>query len=701
MNNNYSIQLGRETFAFNTGYLAKQADGAVLVSSGENMVFASVVAAKDLVEGQDYFPLMVDYREKLYAAGLFPGGFIKRETRPSDRETLTSRLADRPLRPLFPEDFMNEVQIIIYVMSSDGMTQPDVLAINAASGALTVSGIPFNGPVGAVRVGRIDGQFVLNPTFDEAEKSEIDLVVAGTVKAVTMIEGLAQNVSEETMISAVEFAHENIKKICACQEEMRAKCGKPTIGYTPVSADPELKKEIYDRYYGAVENLITIKDKKQREAAFEAIVKQAKQELADRFPNTIKQAQGIIDGIDYTVMRKRILDESARADGRKLTEIRPIDIMLGLLPRAHGSAVFTRGQTQSLGIVTLGTVADAQRVEALEGKSHKRFMLHYNFPPFSVGETGRVGGTGRREIGHGMLAERALSYAVPDEEKFPYTIRVVSEILESNGSSSMATVCSGSLAMFNAGVPLKSAVAGIAMGLVMEGGRYAILSDILGLEDHLGDMDFKVAGTATGITAFQLDIKIEGITTEIMRTALNQAREGRMHILGEMAKACPEPSMQLSPYVPKMKMFMIDPDKIGAVIGTGGKIIRGLIEECGADINIEDSGAVTVSSMSLDNIAMAEKKIRAIVEDIEVGKIYEGTVKKCTNFGAFVEIVPGKEGLLHVSNMDFKRVNKVSDLMKVGDIVPVMVTAVDRSGKIELNRKEALKVLGKKSDDHN
>ncbi|HDP81115.1 MAG TPA: polyribonucleotide nucleotidyltransferase [Spirochaetes bacterium] len=686
-----SAEIGRDKIKFNTGYLAKQADGSVAVACGETMVFASVVASRKAVEGQDYFPLMVDYREKFYAAGKIPGGYIKREGRPSDRETLTSRLTDRPLRPLFPKDFVNDVQIIIYVFSSDQKFQTDVLAINAASAALIISGIPFKGPVGAVRVGRIGGEYVINPTFDEMEKSDIDLMVAGTSKAVTMIEGLAKNVSEDDMAGAVEFAHENIKTLCAAQEELRSQAGKPLMAYTPKKVDQALRDELRERYLGDISDLINVKEKKAREDAFNAIVEKAKTDMAEKYPDSINQAAALLDDLDYEVMRKNILNNNLRADGRGLKDIRPIDVIVGVLPRAHGSSVFTRGQTQSLGVVTLGTVRDSQRLDALEGESFRRFMLHYNFPPFSVGETGRVGGTGRREIGHGMLAERALDYVLPDQMSFPYTIRVVSEILESNGSSSMASVCSGSLALYNAGVPIKSAVAGIAMGLIMEEDRYAILSDIMGLEDHLGDMDFKVAGTADGITAFQLDIKIEGITPEIMRKALEQAREGRLHILEKMNAVISEPEKELAPHAPRITVITVEVDKIGGIIGPGGKIIKAIIEETGADIDIEDDGTVCISAPDKESIDKAIAKIRAITEDVMVGKIYSGKVKKVMEYGAFVEILPGKEGLIHISKLDFQKVNKVSDVLKEGDEVPVKVIGIDRQGRVDLSRKDALK----------
>lgn len=685
-----SVIVGKEKLVFSTGYLAKQADGSVLLSYGDVVIFASAVMSKGVKEGQDFFPLTVDYKEKFYAAGKIPGGFIKRESRSSDKEILVSRLSDRPIRPLFPKDFIHEVQVIIYVLSADKKNQQDVLSINASSAALAISGMPFHGPVGAVRMGRVNGEWIVNPTFEESEQSDIDLIVAGTKKAVTMIEGSSKNVSEEDMIKAVEIAHDNIKNICEAQEEFARVHGKPQKPYKSFAKDENLIAELRSRYFAELESLKNYKIKKEREDAFDAIVDKAKEELKEAFPETVGQTRGIIDGFDAEIMRKTILTEGVRADGRGLRDIRKIDIRLGILPRAHGSAVFTRGETQSLGITTLGTVSDAQRQDDLEGESEKKFMLHYHFPPFSVGETGRVGGVGRREVGHGMLAERSLEYAIPEAEKFPYVIRQVSEILESNGSSSMASVCSGSLSMFNAGVPLKAAIAGIAMGLVLEGDKYAVLSDILGLEDHLGDMDFKVSGTTTGITAFQLDIKVEGITTEIMRNALMQAKEGRLKILDIMIAAIAQPSDSLSPYAPKLKMIKVNPEKIGGIIGSGGKNIKKIIEESGAEINIEDDGSVTISSMDQSAIDAAERMILSIVEEIEVDKVYEGRVTRIQDYGAFVEIVPGKEGLLHISKMDTKRVNNVRDIMNIGDKVKVKVIKIDDMGRIDLSRKDAL-----------
>ncbi len=689
MSTEVNVAVGKENLSFNTGYLAKQADGSVAVSFGEVIVLATAVASKEVREGQDFFPLTVDYREKAYAAGKIPGGFIKREARPRDKEVLTCRLTDRPIRPLFPKDFINEVQIIIYVLSADQANPHDIVAINAASAALSVSGLPFNGPVGAVKIGRVEDTWIINPTFADLERSDIDLVVAGTKEGVTMIEGSAKNVSEDDMIEAVTLAHENIKKICEALEELREKAGKPAFEYSPCVKDESLKNLIREKYYSEIESLVQYIIKLEREKAKDAIVDRVKAELEERFPDTIHEASEIVDDLDGEILRKRILAEGKRADGRGLKEIRQIEIMAGILPRAHGSVVFTRGETQSLGITTLGTVADAQRLDDIEGEGEKRFMLHYHFPPFCVGETGRHGGVGRREIGHGMLAERALEHVLPEEEDFPYTIRQVSEILESNGSSSMASVCSGSLSMYNAGVPLKDAVAGIAMGLVKEEGEYAILSDILGLEDHLGDMDFKVAGTEAGITAFQMDIKIEGITPEIMRVALEQAKEGRLHILGEMNKVIPKPEEKLSPYAPKMKMIMINPEKIGEIIGPGGKIIRRIQEESGADLNVEDDGSVTISAVSYESIEAAEKQILGILADIEVDKVYMGEVKRIMDFGCFVEVLPGKEGLVHISKLDKSRVENVSDVVKVGDRIKVKCIGIDEKGRVNLSIKDA------------
>ena len=689
MSQDFGLDIGNSRLNFSTGYFAKQAHGSVMVSLGETIVFASAVMSEDVKEGQDFFPLTVDYREKVYAAGKIPGGFIKRESRASDREILVARLTDRPIRPLFPSDFVNEVQIIIYVMSADKENQQDILAINAASAALMLSGMPFKGPVGAVRVGRVDGQFIINPTFQEMKYSDMDVVVAGTVRAVTMIEGCASLVSEDDMIGAVEFAHKHIIQICGLQQQMAREAGKPEMEYTPVSFDQTLKNELRNKYNADLEKLNGDYIKKNREKNFSLLAKRAKDELKEQFPDTAGQIKTLLDELDGEIIRRRILEEGVRADGRGLKDIRPIDIMVGILPRTHGSAVFTRGETQSVGITTLGTIADAQRMDNLEGEAEKRFMLHYHFPPFSVGETGRTGGAGRREIGHGMLAERALEAVVPDMDTFPYTIRQVSEIFESNGSSSMASVCSGTLSMFNAGVPLKAPVAGIAMGLVMEGDKWAVISDILGLEDHLGDMDFKVTGSKNGISAFQLDIKIEGINTDIMRKALEQAREGRLHILEKMNAIISEPEKEMSPHAPKIKTIFVNPEKIGEIIGPGGKTIKRIVEETGAAINIEDDGSVAISAPNGESIEKAMAFIARICEEIEVGRVYEGTVKRITDFGAFVEILPRKEGLVHISNLSIERVRAVGDVVKLGDRVKVRVIKIDKQGRIDLSLKDA------------
>jgi polyribonucleotide nucleotidyltransferase len=686
-----SVEIGGKKINFNTGNVAKQADGSVIVTCGETVVLATVVAAKKAKEGQDFFPLSVEYREKYYAAGRFPGGYIKREGRPGDHEILTCRITDRPLRPLFPKDFVNDVQIIIYVLSSDRAELPDILAINAASAALSVSCIPFHGPVGAVRVGLIGGKLVLNPTAAELAKSDLNLAVAGTEKAVTMIEGESANISEEQMLEAVLFAHDNIKTLCKAQSELKTKAGKPLMTYEGRPWDAALEKVIREKYTAEIDTLGKILTKKPREDALADIAEKVKTELAEQFPDTIGQAKEMVHDVDRDIVRRKITNNGGRPDGRALDEIRTITIEPDFLPqRVHGSALFTRGETQSLGVVTLGSESDTQGVDMMNGEIERRFMLNYNFPPFCVGETGRFGGTGRREIGHGMLAERALSWAIPEKTKFPYTIRLVSEIMESNGSSSMATVCSGSLSMFCAGVPLKAPIAGIAMGLVMEEGKFAILSDIQGLEDHLGDMDFKVAGTAEGITAFQLDIKIEGITPEIMKLALEQAKKGRLHILGKMNAAMAAAKPDVSIYAPRIVQITIPQDRIGELIGPGGKMIKRIVEESGAQVNIEDSGLVTIAGVGKETLDKAVAMVHGVIDEVEEGAIYEGTVKRIVDFGAFVEIIPGKEGLLHISKIAHQRINKVTDVLQLGDKVKVKVLSVDRNGKMDLSRRDLL-----------
>ncbi len=678
-----------KTIKFQTGDLAKQANGAVTVQCGNSIVLATAVSAKNMNEGQDFFPLSIEYKEKYYAAGMIPGGYIKREGRPSDHEILVCRITDRPLRPLFPKDFLNEVQIIIYVLSADENEKADVLAINAASAALSVSGIPFKGPVGGVRVGRIDGKMILNPTVEEMKLSDIDLVVAGTERAVTMIEGSSHNISEEDMLNAVVFAHEKIKELCKVQQEMKDAVGKPQMKYKPRECNADIERVVREKYTSEVAALNDIKEKKAREDAYDAIVEKAKNELSAQFPDGSGEIKEMIHTLDKESVRESILN-GERSDGRKLDEIRPISVKQGLLPGAHGSALFTRGQTQALGIVTLGSEKDSQRSETINGDVSHSFYLHYNFPPFSVGECGRVGGTGRREIGHGMLAERALTWTVPSFKEFPYSLRLVSEILESNGSSSMASVCVGSLALYNAGVKIKAPVAGIAMGLVLDGDRYAILSDIQGLEDHLGDMDFKVAGTSEGITAFQLDIKIEGITPEIMKAALEQARQGRLFILGKMNEVVPEPAAEISQKAPRMTMVNIRPDKVGELIGPGGKNIKGIIEQTGAEINVNDEGEVMIYAGNYELVERTKELVLRSVAEVERNTVYDGTVKRVTDFGAFVEVLPGKEGLVHISKIAKERIRKVSDVLSVGDKVVVRVIGVDKNGRIDLAMKDLL-----------
>lgn len=682
------VSVGGKTFSLETGRFAKQADGAVMARYGDTMVLATVVAAKEVKEGLDYFPLQVEYREKAASAGKIPGGFFKREARPSEKEILSARLIDRPIRPMFPEWFRCETQVIVTVYSSDQEHDGDVIGAVAASAALTISDIPFEGPVGEVRVGRIGGAFVVNPTYTELQQSDMDVTVAGTSDSILMVEGEAKEISEQDMLAALEFAHEHIKQLCALQLELRNEVSRPKRVPPPVEEDADLtaaiKQLIGDRI-AVLANTPLLKE--ERAAQTQALYDEAQQALAEKFPEKEKQIVEILHHMEYTAMREMILQKGKRLDGRGLTDIRPITIEVGLLPRTHGSALFQRGETQSLTTLTLGTKLDEQVIDGLMPDSTKRFMLHYNFPPFSVGEVGRLGTTGRREIGHGNLAERSLKAMMPLESEFPYTVRIVSDILESNGSSSMATVCAGSLALFDGGVPLKKSVAGIAMGLVKEGTGVAILSDILGNEDHLGDMDFKVAGTSDGITAFQMDIKIRGISIEIMRNALEQARTGRMHILGKMSEAIARPRGDLSTYAPRLTTLRIPVDMIGAVIGPGGKNIRQIVKDSGAEINIEDDGTVVVAATSKESADKAIFAISRVTEVPEIGKVYRARVTKVMDFGAFVEFLPGKEALVHVSQLDVKRVNKPSDVVKVGDEFDVKIVDKDDQGRWKLSRK--------------
>jgi len=685
------VEIGGKIFSIETGRYARQANGSVMVRYGDTMVLVSAVASPEAKEDQSFFPLQVEYREKTSAAGKFPGGFIKREGRPTEKEILSSRLIDRPIRPLFPENFMNETQVVAFVVSYDGQNDADVLAAVGASAALTISDVPFDGPIAEVRVGRVDGKLIVNPTHSEIELGDLELVVAGTSDSIIMVEGESKEVSEEDLLKALNFAKVEIKKLVQLQEDIRNEAGKAKWEIVENEIDPELKKEVLqlaeEKFKTIVHSVLT---KEERSAKNKEIQTEVLTALEEKYTEQEKVIGSILHDLEKELMRERILNEGVRLDGRKTTEVRPITIELGVLARTHGSALFTRGETQSLTSVTLGTKNDEQIIDGLREEYAKRFMLHYNFPPFSVGEVGRMTGVGRREVGHGNLAERALKMVFPGEEVFPYTVRVISDILESNGSSSMATVCAGSLAMMDAGVGLSKGVAGIAMGLVKEADRYAILSDILGNEDHLGDMDFKVAGTANGITAFQMDIKIQGISFEIMEKALQQAREGRLHILGIMDQALSNPREQLSEFAPRLISMKVEQDQIGLIIGPGGKTIQGMQRLFGVEINIEEDGTVNIASPNKENAVKCKEYIKKMTATPEVGETYDGVVTKLMDFGAFVEIIPGKEGLLHISQIDNKRVEKVSDYFKVGDKVKVKLLKIE-NGKFSLSRKELLK----------
>jgi polyribonucleotide nucleotidyltransferase len=684
------VEIGGRLFSIETGKYAKQANGSVMVRYGDTMVLVTAVASAEAKEDQDFFPLQVEYREKTSAAGKFPGGYIKREGRPSEKEILSARLCDRPIRPLFPESFKNETQVIAMVFSYDGENDADVLAACGASAALVVSDIPFDGPMGEVRVGRIGGEFVVNPTHEQIDLSDIELVVAGTADSIMMVEGESKEVSEQDLLDALKFAQSEIKKIVELQNQLRTEAGKTKWSVEEKTIDENLKKDVYDLAETKFKEIVySVLTKEERSAKNGELSEFAKQSLAEKYPEQDKVIAEILHDMEKDLMRERILKEGIRLDGRNTKQVRPITIELSNLPRTHGSALFTRGETQSLTTVTLGTKNDEQTVDGLLQEYTKKFMLHYNFPPFSVGEVGRMTGVGRREIGHGNLAERSLKQVFPADEVFPYTVRVISDILESNGSSSMATVCAGSLAMMDAGVPVSKAVSGIAMGLVKEGDQYAILTDILGNEDHLGDMDFKVAGTSNGITGFQMDIKIQGISFEIMENALHQAKEGRMHILGIMNEAISKPKDTLSPYAPRLITMTIATDQIGLVIGPGGKTIQGMQRLFGVDINIEDDGTIHIASPNRENAQQAKEYIKKLTATPEAGETYDGVVTKIVDFGAFVEILPGKEGLLHISQIDTKRINKVSDVLKVGDKIAVKLVKIE-NGKFSLSRKDLL-----------
>jgi polyribonucleotide nucleotidyltransferase len=672
-----------------------------MVRYGDTMVLVTAVAASEAKEGLDYFPLQVEYREKTSAAGKFPGGYIKREGRPTEKEILSSRLCDRPIRPLFPENFNNETQVIAMVFSYDSENDPDVLAACGASAALAISDIPFDGPMGEVRIGRINGELIVNPTHEQIKLGDIELVVAGTADSIMMVEGESKEVSEQELLDTLKFAQQEIKKIIDIQNQLRAEAGKTKWVVAEKTIDANLKKDVYDlaeaKYKAIVYSILA---KEERSAKNKELSESVKQALAEKYPEQEKVIGEILHDMEKDLMRERILKEGIRLDGRNTTQVRPISIELGGLPRTHGSALFTRGETQSLTNVTLGTKDDEQTVDGLLAEYTKKFYLQYNFPPFSVGEVGRMSGVGRREIGHGNLAERSLRQVLPADDIFPYTVRIISDILESNGSSSMATVCAGSLAMMDAGVPVTKAVSGIAMGLVKEGNDYAVLSDILGNEDHLGDMDFKVAGTSDGITGFQMDIKIQGISFEIMEKALHQAKEGRMHILGKMNEAISKPNDSLSPYAPRLITMNVATDQIGLIIGPGGKTIQGMQRLFGVDINIEDDGTINIASPNKENAQQAKEYIKKLTATPEVGEVYDGVVTKIADFGAFVEILPGKEGLLHISEIDNKRVNKVSDYLKVGDKITVKLLKVE-GGKFSLSRRKLLTEAAEKEAKNN
>ncbi|AFS53292.1 polyribonucleotide nucleotidyltransferase [Leptospirillum ferriphilum] len=693
--------VGGKTVRLETGRMAKQADGSVVVWADGTVVIATAVASKVSKPGVDFLPLTVDYQERAYAAGKIPGGFFKREGKPSEREILNSRLIDRPLRPLFPEGFFFDTQLIASVISIDRGGISDVMAVVASSAALYVSDIPFMNPVAAVKVGCVDGTFIVNPTLDEQERSTLDLVVAGTRDAIMMVEGQGNEISEETFLSAIDLAHKSILPLIEAQEKLRAMAGKEKRPLPAVPIPPKVMDMVESMGAPRLREALKIAVKQERQEQTAQILGDVREKILQEFsassPEMVVEEREIFNAfheLERRIMREMILDHKVRADGRGLSDIRPITIEVGILPRTHGSALFTRGETQSLSVATLGTSDDEQRIDALEGESTKRFMLHYNFPPFSVGETKPMRGPGRREIGHGNLAERALKPVLPARDSFPYSIRLVSDILESNGSSSMATVCGGSLAMMDAGIPIKSAVAGIAMGLIKEGDRIAILSDILGLEDHLGDMDFKVTGTENGITAVQMDIKITGITVELMREALQKAREGRLYIMEKMKMALPSSRNNMSPFAPRILTLKIKQDKIREVIGPGGKVIRGITEKTGAKIEIDDSGLIQIASTDEVAAQKAIDMINQIVEEVQVGKIYLGRVKTVADYGAFVELFPGTTGLCHISQLEDRRVEKVSDVVSEGDLILVKALEVDRQGKIRLSRKEAIAEVG-------
>ncbi len=689
-------EVGGRPLSIETGRIAKQASGAVIVRCCDSMVLVTAVSTENKRD-IDYFPLMVDYQEKTFSAGKIPGGFFKREGRPSEKEILTARCIDRPIRPMFPKGFFDEVQIVATLLSADPEVEADVLAITGASAALEISDIPFQGPIAGVRVGRVNGEFICNPTPEQTKEGDLDLVVAGSKEAVVMVEGSARELPEHAFVDAIDFAHENIRKIVSIQEELKQAVDSPKKAFQPPEIDPTLFSRVKELAYDKIREAVQIRQKLDRYARLDEIEEEVIAALLLEFEDSEKAVGNILHDFKREIVRSLVLEQKRRIDGRGTADIRPISCEVGILPRTHGSGLFTRGETQVLVTTTLGTSEDEQRLDSLLGESFKRFMLHYNFPPFSVNEVKFLRGPSRRDIGHGNLAERAISPMLPQDVDFPYTIRIVSEVMESNGSSSMATVCGATLALMDGGVPIKRPVAGIALGLMKEGDRIAVLSDILGDEDHIGDMDFKVAGTREGITAFQMDVKSSGISSDILEQALQQAKEGRLLILDKMNEAIQQPRSDISVYAPRIKTIFIPIEKIKDLIGPGGKTIRGIVDETGVKIDIEDSGEVYIASANAEALDRAVQIIRDLTRKAEQGEIYLGKVKRIMDFGAFVEILPGTEGLVHISQLENRRVEKVTDVLKEGDEVMVKVLSIDPSGKIRLSRKEA---LGHVSKDH-
>ncbi len=684
------LRIRDDELILETGRMAKQTNGTVFARYAGSAVLATVCASEKVLEGIDFVPLSVDYNEKYYAGGKIPGGFFKREARPRDKEILVSRMIDRPIRPLLSKKFGREIQVVPTTVATDQINPPDVLGMIAAFAAVFISDIPFGGPVAAVRVAAIDDELIVNPSFEQIGKSKLDILVAGTEQGITMVEGGADEVSEDLMIRAIEEAQTTIKELCRIQHELRKVAGKDKAPLQEADKPLDFKDQLWAKAYPGLEQACFVEGKQNRSSA----IKKVRGQVLEEFSEQISAEQDplvdkVFEEMEYEIVRKSILERGIRTDGRKPEDIRPISCEIDVLPRTHGSALFTRGETQALAITTLGTVYDEQIMDDIEGNTRKSFMLHYNFPPFSVGETGRLG-TGRREIGHGHLAERALKKVLPPKEEFPYTIRVVSEILESNGSSSMATVCSGTLSLLNAGAPIRKSVAGIAMGLIKEGDRFVVLSDILGEEDHMGDMDFKVAGTAEGITAFQMDIKIEGVDAEVLKEALERARQGRLHILSVMNETISEPRSSISDYAPKIISMKINEDKIGAIIGPGGKTIKGITEATGAQVSVDDDGTVTIYCRDKEKAEEAQRMIESLIVEPEVGKVYTGTVKRIMDFGAFIEFLPGKEGLCHISKLSRRHVESVTDVLEEGQQVPVKLIEIDRLGRINLSHIDAI-----------